>query len=192
MTFLLCVMFIPNMICYDLFERRNAMNQVKIGAFLKELRKQKGLTQEQFAEIVHVSNRTVSRWENGYNLPDLDILIELADYYEVELREILDGERKGDKMNKDLEETILKTADYTNTQTELYIKRVRLVFLIGAILWFVSQLINHTVLDEIAMLAAISDFAEGAAMGTLFVGLIITSRYGNRIRAFKRRLLKRR
>lgn len=168
------------------------MNQVKIGAFLKELRKQKGLTQEQFAEIVHVSNRTVSRWENGYNLPDLDVLIELADYYEVDLREILDGERKGDKMNKDLEETILKTADYTNTQTELYIKRVRLVFLISAILWFVSQLINHTDLDEIAVLAAISDFAEGAAMGTLFVGLIIISRYGNRIRAFKRRLLKRR
>ena len=168
------------------------MNQVKIGTFLKELRKQKGLTQEQFAEIVNVSNRTVSRWENGYNLPDPDVLIELADYYEVDLREILDGERKGDKMNKDLEETILKTTDYTNTQTELYIKRVRFVFLISAIFWFVSQLINHTELDEIAVLTAISDFAEGVAIGMLFVGLIITSRYGNRIRAFKQRLLKRR
>lgn len=167
------------------------MDQVKIGTFLKELRKQKELTQEQFAEIVHVSNRTVSRWENGYNLPDLDVLIELADYYKVDLREILDGERKGSKMNKVLEETILKTADYTNTQTELYIKSVRLVFLVSAILWFVSQLINHTELDEIAALNAISDFAEGAAMGTMFVGLIITSRYGNRISAFKRRLLKR-
>ena len=41
------------------------MNQAKIGEFLKKLRKQKGLTQEQFAEIVNVSNRTVSRWENG-------------------------------------------------------------------------------------------------------------------------------
>lgn len=192
MTFSLCVMFIPNIICYAFFERRNAMNQVKIGTFLKELRKQKGLTQEQFAEIVNVSNRTVSRWENGYNLPDLDVLIELADYYEVDLREILDGERKGDKMNKDLEETILKTTDYTNTQTELYIKRVRFVFLISAIFWFVSQLINHTELDEIAVLTAISDFAEGVAIGMLFVGLIITSRYGNRIRAFKQRLLKRR
>lgn len=49
------------------------MNQQKIGEFLKELRKQKGLTQEQFAEIVNVSNRTVSRWENGNNLPDLDL-----------------------------------------------------------------------------------------------------------------------
>ena len=167
------------------------MDQVKTGAFLKELRKQKGLTQEQVAEMVHVSNRTVSRWENGYNLPDLDVLMELADYYAVDLRSILDGERKRDKMNHALEETILKTADYANTQTEQYTKRVRLVFLIGAILWFASQLIHHTELDQIAVLTAISDFAEGAAMGTMFVGLIITSRYGNRIRAFKQRLLKR-
>ena len=73
------------------------MDQVKTGAFLKELRKQKGLTQEQVAEMVHVSNRTVSRWENGYNLPDLDVLMELADYYAVDLRSILDGERKREK-----------------------------------------------------------------------------------------------
>lgn len=56
MKFLFCVMFIPNMICYDLFERRNTMNQVKIGAFLKELRKQKGLTQEQFVPT-HLAGR---------------------------------------------------------------------------------------------------------------------------------------
>lgn len=62
------------------------MDQAKIGAFLKGLRKEKGLTQEQFSEIVHVSNRTVSRWENGNNLPDLDILLEIADFYEVDLR----------------------------------------------------------------------------------------------------------
>ena len=76
------------------------MNQQKIGIFLKELRKQKGLTQKQFAEIVNVSNRTVSRWENGNNLPDLDILIEISDYYEIDLRELLDGERNGEKVNK--------------------------------------------------------------------------------------------
>ena len=41
------------------------MNQQKIGSFLKELRKEKGLTQEQFSEIMNVSGRTVSRWETG-------------------------------------------------------------------------------------------------------------------------------
>jgi transcriptional regulator with XRE-family HTH domain len=46
------------------------MDQKKIGAFLKELRKEKGVTQEQLAEQFQVSSRTVSRWENGNNMPD--------------------------------------------------------------------------------------------------------------------------
>ena len=77
------------------------MDQKKIGGFLKELRKEKGLTQEQLAELMYVSDRTVSRWETGSNLPSLDILIRISDYYNVELSEILDGERKSGKMNKD-------------------------------------------------------------------------------------------
>lgn len=91
-----------------------------IGEFLKELRKEKELTQQQFAEILNVSNRTVSRWENGNNMPDLDVLIYISDYYEIDLRELLDGESKSEKMNKEFEETILKTVDYTNTEAEKY------------------------------------------------------------------------
>lgn len=77
---------------YDARERR-AEKWIKIGEFLKQLRKEKGLTQEQPAERFCVSRRSVSRWETGSNLPDVDILIEMADYYEVDLREIMDGER---------------------------------------------------------------------------------------------------
>ena len=57
------------------------MNQVKIGNFLKEQRKEKGLTQEQLAEHFNVSRRTVSRWETGSNLSDLDLLIEMVNDY---------------------------------------------------------------------------------------------------------------
>ena len=84
------------------------------------LRNEKGLPQEQFLEIVNISIRTVSRWENGNNMPDLDILIQISDYYEIDLRELLDGERKSDKMNKELEETVLKAVDYTNSETVRY------------------------------------------------------------------------
>ena len=70
------------------------MDQKKIGAFLKALRAEKGLTQEQLAEKMLVSSRTVSRWETGANLPDLSVLLEIADFYGVELRELLDGERR--------------------------------------------------------------------------------------------------
>ena len=68
------------------------MDQLKIGAYLKELRKDKAITQEQLADILNVSRRTVSRWETGSNLPDLDLLIELADFYKVDLRQLLEGE----------------------------------------------------------------------------------------------------
>lgn len=90
------------------------MNQIKIGAFLKELRNDNGLTQEQIAEKFGVSQRSVSRWENGNTMPDVSILIELADYYEVDLREILNGERKAKNMNQDFKETLIMVSDYTN------------------------------------------------------------------------------
>ena len=66
------------------------MDTKKIGAFLKQCRKEKNLTQEQLAEKFGVSARTVSRWETGINMPDLSILVQLAEYYDVEIRELLD------------------------------------------------------------------------------------------------------
>ena len=56
------------------------MDQKKTGSLLKELRKEKGMTQEQLAEYLNVSGRTISRWETGANLPDLDLLVTLSDY----------------------------------------------------------------------------------------------------------------
>lgn len=167
------------------------MNQQKIGEFLKELRKQKGLTQEQFAEIVNVSNRTVSRWENGNNLPDLDILIEISDYYEIDLRELLNGEKKGEKMYKEVEETVLKAVAYTNNKTERYTRGIRWLLLAGVVFWFTAQLIQHTELAQITIISNFSEFSKGAACGLLICVIIVTSRYGKRLRDFKKRLLKR-
>ena len=76
------------------------MNQQKVGRFLKELRGEKAITQEQLAEMLGVSNRSISRWENGATMPDFDLLIQIAKYFEVEIEEILDGERKGENMDK--------------------------------------------------------------------------------------------
>ena len=88
------------------------MDQKKTGLFLKELRKEKHLTQEELAGKFNISSRTVSRWETGTNLPDLSILVELADFYETDIREIIDGERKSETMNQNEKETLQKMADY--------------------------------------------------------------------------------
>ena len=167
------------------------MNQQKTGKFLKYLRKGKGLTQEQLAEHFYVSPRTVSRWENGNNMPDVDILIGLADFYEVDIRELIDGERKNGNMDKETKETVLKAAEYMNMGTEQYTKRVHLLLLTGAIFWFAASLISHTELNNNTVLNTVSNFAEGAAVGMILCGIVFTSRYGQRIRAFKQRLLKR-
>ncbi|MEE1328561.1 MAG: helix-turn-helix transcriptional regulator [Oscillospiraceae bacterium] len=95
------------------------MNQQKIGEFLKHLRKEQGLTQEQLAEAFYVSSRTVSRWETGSNMPDLEILIELADFYHVDIREIIDGERKSENMDNETKDTLKKVAEYAVEEKNL-------------------------------------------------------------------------
>ena len=92
------------------------MNQQKTGEFLKHLRKEKGMTQEQLAEHFYVSSRTVSRWETGSNMPDLGLLIDLADFYEVDIREIIDGERKSENMDNETKDTLKKVAEYTEQE----------------------------------------------------------------------------
>ncbi len=94
------------------------MNPKEIGAFLKQLRNGKGITQEQLAEVLGVSGRTVSRWETGKNLPDLSILIQISEYYQVEMKEILNGERKSGDMDSELKETLLKVADYNELEKQ--------------------------------------------------------------------------
>ena len=88
------------------------MNQQKIGSFLKHLRKEKELTQEQLAEHFNISSRTVSRWETGSNMPDVGTLIELADFYDVDIREIIEGERKSENMDPETKDTLKKVAAY--------------------------------------------------------------------------------
>jgi len=69
------------------------MNQEKFGKFISELRKEKNMTQEQLAEKVGVTDKSISRWENGNTMPDITIIIELANIFNVTLPELLNGRR---------------------------------------------------------------------------------------------------
>ena len=109
------------------------MDQVKIGSFLKELRKGKGLTQEQLADKFGVAGRTVSRWETGSNLPDLAIIVELADFYDVDIREIFDGERKSEIMDTEMKDTLLQAADYADEGKNKLLKNVRNITIVGTV-----------------------------------------------------------
>lgn len=100
------------------------MEQKKIGLFLKELRKENKLTQEVLAEKLNVSGRTVSRWETGSNMPDISMLIELSEFYQVSIPEIIDGERKSEKMPQETRDTAIKMAEYSNHEVKIEKQRV--------------------------------------------------------------------
>lgn len=166
------------------------MNQQKIGQFLKELRNEKKLTQAELAEILGVSNRSISRWENGVTMPDFDLLIELAKSYDVEVMEILDGERKDNSMDKQTEALLLKVADYDNEERNLFTKKMCVVFLIAIVCMAIYAGIDILGLAEVQPYEAIVDIALGFVLGTLLAGLLYASRYMSKAKAYKVRLLK--
>lgn len=163
------------------------MDQQKTGQFLKELRNEKNLTQAELAEMLGVSNRSVSRWENGVTMPDFDLLIELAKSYVIE---ILNGERKDNNMEKPTEELLLKVADYDNDERKFFSKKMCIMFS-AAILGMVVFAIIYTLdLERTQPYASIMNAVLGFILGTLLTGLLYASRYMSKAKAYKVRLLK--
>ena len=166
------------------------MDQIKIGNFMKELRKEKKLTQEELAEKFNVARRTVSRWETGSNMPDLDILIEMSDFYEVDLREILDGERKSEKMNEELKETVLKVAEYSNEEKKRTTKVVLLYFVLGIISLIVNTAMKFMELPETFWVGFLEGATVSMALAAMVFGILYVTGRLNKVTAFKKRLLK--
>mgnify|MGYP004513922787 FL=1 len=84
------------------------MDQVKIGRFIAECRREKNLTQMQLAEKLNITDRAVSKWENGRAMPDSSIMIELCSVLGINVNELLSGERiEMENYNKVAEENLL-------------------------------------------------------------------------------------
>ena len=160
------------------------MDVKRIGLFLKELRNEKQITQEELAEKLGVSNRTVSRWETGSNMPDFDVLIELSDFYDVEIREILEGKKIEENSNS--KEELLLIADYNNKEKNKLTFMIRILFLVGLISMVVYLFIHN--INEIEFF---SQFLLGIIFAVLLIGLLFTTKYMIKIRELKLRLLNR-
>ncbi len=123
------------------------MNQEKIGTFISECRKQKNLTQEQLANIIGVSNRTISKWENGNNMPDYSILPILCETLDITINELLSGEKLAqENYQKKLEENlILNMAELKKRTKKTFLFVVKLIslvilfFIVTCILEFVTN-----------------------------------------------------
>lgn len=112
------------------------MDLDKIGKFIALNRKNKGLTQEQLAEKLGVTNKTISRWETGKYMPDLSLLKPLSEELGITLNELLSGEKiKEEKIVENTERNILNTIDYSSKKVENEHKKISIILMIlGAII----------------------------------------------------------
>lgn len=163
------------------------MDQIKTGRFIKALRTEKGLTQEQLAERFGVTRRSVSRWETGSNLPELDILLEMTDFFGVGLRDLLLGERETAQTPEALERTAIQIAEISDEEKKRITKRMHLLFLLGlaAALVFTALFFCERAENSFGGLCL------GITTGMMLFGVIMTSRHATKLRAFKLRLLHR-
>ena len=108
------------------------MDTQKTGEFLRALRKAKGLTQEEVAEQLFLSPKTVSRWESGAGLPDINIISGVAALYGVTVDEILQGERKTDRSENLTEQTKrLKNDGRARMIRENLLKKYNVFFIVA-------------------------------------------------------------
>ena len=95
------------------------MNQEKIGRFIANCRKQRKMTQSELGEKLGVTEKSVSNWENGRNMPDLSLFKPLCNELNITLNDLLSGEKVTEKEYREkLEENIINTIDYTNKKLE--------------------------------------------------------------------------
>lgn len=107
------------------------MNQIKIGKFIQEKRKAAGLTQSELAEKLNITDRAISKWENGICLPDVSVMPELCDILNISINDLFSGEKVTMKNNeKKLEENLLEMTRTKETKDK---QLLNLEIIIGVI-----------------------------------------------------------
>lgn len=123
-----------------------------IGKFIAELRKEKGMTQKELAEKLKVSDKSVSKWETGNGIPDVSMLMPIADLFEVTVAEVLKGQRMAqtDQINvTDVNAMLQQTLQMTEAETEAfrirkkkairnYVSSLAIAAVEVVLLWFLS------------------------------------------------------
>ncbi len=107
------------------------MNQEKIGKFIQQLRKEKKLTQQELAEKLGVTDKSIGNWENGRNMPDLSLFKPLCDTLDITINDLMSGEKiSKDKYQEKFEENIVNTIDYSTKKINKYSSIIGLLLII--------------------------------------------------------------
>ncbi len=120
------------------------MNQIKIGKFIAECRKNSNLTQMQLAEKLNITDRAISKWENGKAMPDSSIMLDLCKELKISVNELLSGEMIDMKnYNKMAEENLFKLNESNEKKKKIILKSAIVIGLLIFII-IVIQLYSYT------------------------------------------------
>ena len=142
------------------------MNQLKIGKFIAHKRKEKNLTQEQLAEKLGVSNKTVSKWETGKCMPDYSVIKNLCDELEITVAELMDGEDAEQKSvraydDEQIMDLLKRTQDLEKQKNLLY---GVLLIVMGIALQALSYTLGGS---------NVKDFFSGLLLGISIVEMLV-------------------
>jgi len=147
------------------------MDQVKIGKFVAECRKGKGLTQAKLAEMLGITDRAVSKWETGKSMPDASLMLPLCEILGISVNELLSGERiEMENYSKIAEENLLEM----KRQQEEHVKLLlTLEYVIGfscsisfiVLIFVAAYLVKQPLWQGLLIAFAIAEFAVGMHFG---------------------------
>ena len=157
------------------------MNQEKIGKFITECRKKKKLTQSELAGQLGVTDRSVSNWENGKNMPDLSLFKPLCEILDITINEFLSGEKLSkDEYQEKFEENIVNTIDYSTKKVNKYSGVISLILIIFGL--FIS-------ISAIMIFPSESSWSSIYSVFGIMIFMIGISRIINTIKWYKKLLL---
>lgn len=141
------------------------MNQIKIGKFIAECRKKNNLTQMQLAEKLNITDRAISKWENGKAMPDSSIMLELCNELKISVNELLSGEMIEMKdYNQIAEKNLLEMAKKEEVQNKKmmfyemvigYMSSVTFLILLFTASFTVKNIVARIILFILAFLVLI-------------------------------------
>ena len=142
------------------------MNQIIIGKFILQKRKEKNLTQEQLAEKLGVSNKTISKWENGKCMPDYSVIKNLCEDLEITVAELMDGENAEDKSVRTYDEE--QIMDLLKRTQDLEKQKNLLYGILLIVMGIALQALSHTLGGS-----DVKDFFAGLLLGLSIAEMLI-------------------
>ena len=149
------------------------MDQIRTGKFIAKKRRELNLTQEQLAEHLGVSNKTVSKWETGKCMPDYTVVKNLCEELKVSVSELMDGEEGEDKSVRVYDEE--QILDLLRRTQELEKQRTMMIGVVLIVMGIAMQALSHTLGGS-----DVRDFFSGVLLGLsageMLAGIFIIAR----------------